>query len=161
MYNWSDFNEQKTFDISAQFGYIYLYYTVLFKIYEAKGLIMDQTDGTIEIPLKLSFALDGICKIITGQVFRVSNSSFPIGYNFDEKEIWSLFSVMNTTQTITNGSWITNIEAQLYINQAGRRDALNKFNSFSEVAQNFISLMSEIKNDFEKLLNESTEDTEE
>jgi hypothetical protein len=112
--------------------------------------------SAIQIPLKISFTLDGIAKIIAGQVFKVSNNSFPIGYNFDNTELWSHFSVMNINHTIANGLWNTNIEAQLYLNFDGKRELSSQFTNFDSVRNEFESTMQSIRDNIGVYLNNAT-----
>jgi hypothetical protein len=113
---------------------VVLYFTYIRFIFdtlsELSKIIDEQVspNSAIEIPLQLSFDIDGICGIIPTQAFKVSNTSFPIGYSFDDNSQYSYFVVNNQTHTMSN-KWTTKISGLLYVTNAGRRESI--FRAFS------------------------------
>ena len=90
--------------------------------YKVESDSLNINNRLVEIPLKISFSIDGIAGIIPTQMFKVTNDSFPMGYDMKQQTNWNSFIVTNQKHTITNSSWTTNIQAQLYLSSVAHQN---------------------------------------
>lgn len=107
----------------ALITFIQAYFTVITDIYKLVYNPFDKQDSTTTIPLKIDLSLDGIAGIVTGQVFKVDLSSFPMAYNISNTT--PLFVVSTLSHSITeNNDWETTIGGFLYIPASAQQDAI-------------------------------------
>jgi len=122
IYESSEFNNNERMESSVFLSYILLYYRILMESYKVESDSLNINNRLVEIPLKISFSIDGIAGIIPTQMFKVTNDSFPMGYDMKQQTNWNSFIVTNQKHTITNSSWTTNIQAQLYLSSVAHQN---------------------------------------
>jgi hypothetical protein len=105
------------------------FYAYLNRFVELQRQILFMEDSSVfgtEIPLQVSFDVDGISGLIPMQCFRISNRSFPIGYSLDEMSAYSFFVINGLTHDFQQNKWDTKLSGLLFLTQNGKRRLISQ-----------------------------------
>jgi hypothetical protein len=95
------------------------------KLQVAEGSLTHSTAGIL--PIKLSITMDGIGGIRIGDVFKIPESSLPIGYKGFSTKNRIGFIVTRLSHSLQNNDWLTQIETQTVIlDEKGSYSAVKK-----------------------------------
>lgn len=150
-----DFEKDTTI---ALLSFIQAYFSVITDVYQLSYNPFDNK-GSTTIPLKVDISLDGIAGIVTGQVFKIDLSSFPMAYNISNTT--PLFVVSTLSHSITeNNDWETTIGGFLYIPASAQQDAIRDSSYIENIIGSENARLQIIKDIFEsniyEILNEDS-----
>jgi len=95
------------------------------------------------IPTKFSFEMDGIGGLIVGSLFKINKDILPKGYKGEEvgKELAKI--ITGISHEISNGDWITKIDAQTFILDRPEFGTFGKFDIASLIKTSLNQIVKE------------------